>query len=289
MTNQAGAAPLPAAHPGRLLRIHAAAAKREAHLDGQVAAAHLRPHPHPGGPRRRLQAADPGRTRLAGPQGRPPAAPVFHYREDRIRAHVQRAGSPCCCCGWSRTPPPTPGNHVRHELDRMQLVTLATADGQVAQRSTTTAGQKAILAALELPEPPRFFDFTVPSDRPAPPLRLGRGPVVVVNTTASRRLEISAGLRATFEPPCVHDLRKSGSPIWRARSSAPLWLASMRRKVGAALFFGWAWPQPRRTRPQGQCSPVGSAQPWLPMSRSEQLAVNVAHSSPVGGWIASGP
>jgi hypothetical protein len=43
-------------------------------------------------------------------------------------------------------------------------VALATADGQVAQRSATTAGQKTILATLELTEPPRFFDFTVPTD-----------------------------------------------------------------------------------------------------------------------------
>jgi hypothetical protein len=42
----------------------------------------------------------------------------------------------------------------------MALVTLATADGQVAQRSITTTGQRAILSALQLPEPPRFFDFT---------------------------------------------------------------------------------------------------------------------------------
>ncbi|MEP6816270.1 MAG: hypothetical protein ABI873_12040 [Marmoricola sp.] len=54
--------------------------------------------------------------------------------------------------------------NVRHELDRMHLVTLSTAEGQVAQRSATTPGQKTILAALELPEPARFFDFTVPSD-----------------------------------------------------------------------------------------------------------------------------
>jgi hypothetical protein len=43
----------------------------------------------------------------------------------------------------------------------MHLVTLATGEGQVAQRSALTAGHKAILAALQLPEPPRFFDFTV--------------------------------------------------------------------------------------------------------------------------------
>jgi hypothetical protein len=42
----------------------------------------------------------------------------------------------------------------------MHLVTLATTEGQVAQRSELTPGQRAILTALELPEPPRFFHFT---------------------------------------------------------------------------------------------------------------------------------
>ncbi len=42
----------------------------------------------------------------------------------------------------------------------MHLVTLATGDGTVAQRSATTPGQQSILAALDLPEPPRFFGFT---------------------------------------------------------------------------------------------------------------------------------
>ena len=39
---------------------------------------------------------------------------------------------------------------------------LATPDGHVAQRSTLTTGHKTILTALELPEPPRFFDFSLP-------------------------------------------------------------------------------------------------------------------------------
>ncbi len=51
-----------------------------------------------------------------------------------------------------RARPDAPG-HPRH------------ADGHLAQRSATTPGHKAILAALELPEPPRFFDFTVPDAR----------------------------------------------------------------------------------------------------------------------------
>jgi hypothetical protein len=46
----------------------------------------------------------------------------------------------------------------------MHLISLATADGQVAQRSATTTGQKTILTALQLAEPARFFDFTLPSD-----------------------------------------------------------------------------------------------------------------------------
>jgi hypothetical protein len=44
--------------------------------------------------------------------------------------------------------------NLRHELDRMHLVTLATPHGSVAQRSLTTPSRRTILAALDLPEPP---------------------------------------------------------------------------------------------------------------------------------------
>lgn len=44
----------------------------------------------------------------------------------------------------------------------MQLLTLATHAGTVAQRTTITAGQKSIWDALQLPEPPRFLDFNIP-------------------------------------------------------------------------------------------------------------------------------
>jgi hypothetical protein len=40
--------------------------------------------------------------------------------------------------------------NVRHELDRMHLVTMETAEGRVAQRTTTTSGQAEIFAALEI-------------------------------------------------------------------------------------------------------------------------------------------
>ena len=89
---------------------------------------------------------------------------VFHHREDRIRAHVQLCWLALLLLRVVENATDDTWRNVRNELDRMHLVTLATADGQVAQRSTLTAGHKAILAALKLPEPPRFFDFTVPTD-----------------------------------------------------------------------------------------------------------------------------
>jgi transposase len=86
--------------------------------------------------------------------------PVFHHREDRIRAHVQL----CWLALLLIRVVENTWRNVRHELDRLHLVTPTTADGQVAQRSALTAGQKTILTALKLPEPPRFFDFTAASD-----------------------------------------------------------------------------------------------------------------------------
>jgi hypothetical protein len=56
--------------------------------------------------------------------------------------------------------------NLRNELDRMHLVTLATSEGTVAQRTELTHRQRQILKALELPEPPRFYDFA-PAAGPA--------------------------------------------------------------------------------------------------------------------------
>jgi hypothetical protein len=149
---------------GGLLRVDAAAVKREAHLDGKwllrtsdttltaddLAAAY-----------KQLLQVERGWRDMKGALG---LRPVFHYREDRIRAHVQLCWLALLLLRVVENATDDTWRNVRHELDRMHLVTLATADGQVAQRSATTAGQKTILAALKLGEPPRFFDFTVPSD-----------------------------------------------------------------------------------------------------------------------------
>ncbi len=89
--------------------------------------------------------------------------PLFHYRGNRIRAHIRLCWLALLLRVVENVTSDTWRN-VRQELDRMHLVTLGTAHGQVAQRSTTTLGQKKILGALNRPEPPRFFDLTAPSD-----------------------------------------------------------------------------------------------------------------------------
>lgn len=146
-----------------LLRIDAAAAKREAHLDGKwllrtsdltltaedLAAAY-----------KQLLALEHGWRDMKGALK---LRPVYHYREDRIRAHVQLCWLALLLIRVAENATDDTWRNLARELDRMHLVTLATDHGTLAQRSVTTPGQKAILTKLDLPEPPRFLDFTVPT------------------------------------------------------------------------------------------------------------------------------
>src|SRR5680860_1402511 len=64
--------------------------------------------------------------------------PVFGHREDRIRAHVQRCWPALLLLRVVENATDDSGRAIRHELERMHLVTLATAEGQIARRSTLT-------------------------------------------------------------------------------------------------------------------------------------------------------
>jgi transposase len=86
--------------------------------------------------------------------------PVYHRREDRIQAHVQICWLALLLLRVAETATKHTWRNLRNELDRMHLVTLATSEGTVAQRTELTHGHRRILKALELPEPPRFYDFT---------------------------------------------------------------------------------------------------------------------------------
>jgi IS4 transposase len=143
-----------------LLRIDRAAAAREAHYDGKwllrtsdltltaedLAAAY-----------KQLLAVERGWRDCKSSLG---LRPVYHHREDRIRAHIQLCWLALLLIRVAETRTGDTWRTLRHELDRMHLVTFATADGRVAQRSVTTSNQKTILAALDLPEPPKYLDLT---------------------------------------------------------------------------------------------------------------------------------
>jgi len=149
--------------PAGLLRVDAAAVKREAHLDGKwllrTSDTTLTPDDLAAAYKQLLQV-ERGWRDMKGALG---LRPVFHYREDRIRAHVQLCWLALLLLRVVENATDDTWRNVRHELDRMHLIALATGDGHVAQRTATTASQKSILAALKLAEPPRFFDFTLPS------------------------------------------------------------------------------------------------------------------------------
>jgi hypothetical protein len=146
-----------------LLRVDRAAAAREARLDGKWL---LRTNDHTLTPEdlaaayKQLIAVERGWRDMKGALR---LRPVFHHREDRIRTHVQLCWLALLLIRVAENAAGDTWRNLHHELDRMHLVTLATGDGRVAQRSAATPGQQTIFQALDLREPPKFFDFT-PSD-----------------------------------------------------------------------------------------------------------------------------
>ena len=143
-----------------LLRADRAAAAREARLDGKWL---LRTNDHTLTPEdlaaayKQLIAVERGWRDMKGALR---LRPVFHHREDRIRAHVQLCWLALLLIRVAENAAGDTWRNLHHELDRMHLVTLATSDGRVAQRSAATPGQQAIFGALDLREPPKFSGFT---------------------------------------------------------------------------------------------------------------------------------
>ena len=146
-----------------LLRIDHTAIAREAHLDGKwllrTSDQTLTPDDLAAADKQ-LIAVERGWKDMKGALA---LRPVFHHREDRIRAHIQLCWLALLLIRVAENAASDTWRNLRHELDRMHLVTLTAADGRVAQRPATTPGQQAILHALGLQEPPKFFDFTLPA------------------------------------------------------------------------------------------------------------------------------
>lgn len=92
--------------------------------------------------------------------------PAYHRREDRIEAHVQLCWLALLLMRVAETEAGDTWRNLRNELDRMHLVTLATNEGTVSQRTELTTRHRQILKALKLPEPPGFYDFTPAAEQP---------------------------------------------------------------------------------------------------------------------------
>jgi DDE family transposase len=146
--------------PGGLLRIDQRAIKTEHGLDGKYLLRSSDPH---------LSAEDIAlgyKQLLAVERGWRDMKqvidlrPVYHRKEERIRAHVllcwlalllTRTIETTCGDTW-----PT----LRHQLERIKLGTFTGLAGTFQQRTELTSPQRAILAKLDLPEPPRVWQLT---------------------------------------------------------------------------------------------------------------------------------
>ena len=152
------------ATPGGLLRVDAAKAKAEENLDGKYL----------------LRTADPKMTAEDIALGYKQLLevergwrdmkqvidlrPVFHRREDRIRAHVllcwlalllARIAGNACGSTWPE---------LRRELDKIQVGTFTGPAGIFRQRTELTTNQRQILKTLKIEAPPRIYQLKIPAE-----------------------------------------------------------------------------------------------------------------------------
>jgi hypothetical protein len=150
--------------PAGKLRVDRAAVRRDAHYDGKyllrTSDETLTPAEIAEGYKALYEAERGWRDLKTGIDLRP----VFHHKDQRIQAHAQLCWLALLILRVAELGVNDTWRNIRDELDRLHLVTLATRDGQAAQRGELTPGQRAILRALDLPQPPRFFDFTPTTD-----------------------------------------------------------------------------------------------------------------------------
>jgi hypothetical protein len=148
--------------PGGLLRIDAARAKAEENLDGKyllrTADPKLSAEDIAVGYKQLLQVERGWRDMKQAIDLRP----VYHRREDRIRAHVilcwlalllARISENACGQTWPE---------LRRALDKIHVGTFTGPAGTFRQRTEITKPQAAILRALDISAPPRIYQLKLP-------------------------------------------------------------------------------------------------------------------------------
>jgi hypothetical protein len=93
--------------------------------------------------------------------------PVFHRKEERIRAHVLLCWLALLLIRVAELTTGDTWRHLRDELDRMHLGTFRGTAGVTRRRTELTARQRQILAALQVPEPPLFTQLQPALEQPA--------------------------------------------------------------------------------------------------------------------------
>jgi hypothetical protein len=86
--------------------------------------------------------------------------PVYHRREDRIRAHVLLCWLALLLIRIAENATGQTWNHLRAELQRLQTATFTGPAGTYRQTSEPTKPQRDILTALDLPLPKKVIELT---------------------------------------------------------------------------------------------------------------------------------
>jgi hypothetical protein len=86
--------------------------------------------------------------------------PVYHRKEERIRAHVVLCWLALLLIRVTETSCEQSWPSLRRELEKIKVGSFQGAAGSFRQRTEISASQRAILAKLELAEPPRLQELT---------------------------------------------------------------------------------------------------------------------------------
>jgi transposase len=83
--------------------------------------------------------------------------PIYHRKQDRIRAHVLLSFLALLLCRVAETRAKDTWRNLRRELERIHLGYFQGSAGRIQQRTQLTQRQREILAATQVPEPPVFL------------------------------------------------------------------------------------------------------------------------------------
>jgi len=86
--------------------------------------------------------------------------PVFHRKEDRIRAHVLTCFLALVIVRVAELRAGDTWRTIGDELGRIKQGRFRSPDGEFTQRTELTADQRQLLKALGVPDPPRFAHIT---------------------------------------------------------------------------------------------------------------------------------